>query len=573
MAGETRTSSRTKGVKSDTLSNLKGDYGNIAFLVLLYVLQGIPIGLSAAVPLLLQNRKVSYSEQALFSFVTWPFSLKLLWAPIVDAVFWRRMGRRKSWLVPIQLGIGIFMLVLSKTVKSLLANDPISGDKPDIQLLTFIFLMLNFLAATQDIAVDGWALTMLSRRNVGYASTCNTAGQTAGFFIGNVIFLALESADFSNKYIRSAANQSKDGIVTFDEFLYHCGVVFLVVTILVAIFKSEKQTQQQNNPITAQDEYDPEVQVRLTQRRKHSDNNRQDSDDKTNDSLTDDEDLETMERELSVRETYSLLYKIMKLPSFKLFALVLLTCKIGFSAPDAVSGLKLVEAGVHKENLALLAVPMVPLQIVLPWAISRITCGPRPLDLLIKAYPFRLLFGLIFPLVVYWTPSLKLIDGTFPFFYYFMLVLIYALHQITVYSIFVALMAFHAAVSDPSIGGTYMTLLNTITNLGGNWPSTASLWLVDKLTVQSCTELCTKSNSTILSTNSTMSSMSNSTSGIPKTVCNNECTTLLDGYYIECAVCVVFGFIWLQWGGNKLRRLQSLPSTAWSVSGYSNKSN
>ena len=28
--------------------------------------------------------------------------------------------------------------------------------------------------ATQDIAVDGWALTMLSPENVGYASTCNS---------------------------------------------------------------------------------------------------------------------------------------------------------------------------------------------------------------------------------------------------------------------------------------------------------------------------------------------------------------------------------------------------------------
>jgi PAT family acetyl-CoA transporter-like MFS transporter 1 len=33
----------------------------------------------------------------------------------------------------------------------------------NIMFLTVIFFMLNFLAATQDIAVDGWALTMLSR--------------------------------------------------------------------------------------------------------------------------------------------------------------------------------------------------------------------------------------------------------------------------------------------------------------------------------------------------------------------------------------------------------------------------
>ena len=31
---------------------------------------------------------------------------------------------------------------------------------------------------------------------------------------------------------------------------------------------------------------------------------------------------------------------------------------------------------------------------------------------------------------------------------------------------FVAGMAFNAKISDPAIGGTYMTLLNTLTNLG-----------------------------------------------------------------------------------------------------------
>lgn len=41
---------------------------------------------------------------------------------------------------------------------------------------------------------------------------------------------------------------------------------------------------------------------------------------------------------------------------------------------------------------------------------------------------------------------------------------------------FVAIMAFFAKVSDPAVGGTYMTLLNTLTNLGGNWPATLALW-------------------------------------------------------------------------------------------------
>ena len=51
---------------------------------------------------------------------------------------------------------------------------------------------------------------------------------------------------------------------------------------------------------------------------------------------------------------------------------------------------------------------------------------------------------------------------------------------------FVAIMSFFARVSDPTIGGTYMTMLNTITNLGGRWPETLMLWMVDPLTSKQC---------------------------------------------------------------------------------------
>ena len=51
---------------------------------------------------------------------------------------------------------------------------------------------------------------------------------------------------------------------------------------------------------------------------------------------------------------------------------------------------------------------------------------------------------------------------------------------------FVSGMAFHAKISDPVIGGTYMTLLNTVSNLGGVWPSSLSLWAVDSLTWKKC---------------------------------------------------------------------------------------
>ena len=146
--------------KTFQFEKLKGDRGNVAILFFLYLLQGIPLGLMQAIPIILTNSGVSYKQQAKFSLVNWPFSLKLLWAPVLDCVYWDKMGRRKSWLVPTQYLIGILMLFLSFYVNDLLGGN---GTEPKMELLALSFFCLNFLAATQDIAVDGWALTMLKR--------------------------------------------------------------------------------------------------------------------------------------------------------------------------------------------------------------------------------------------------------------------------------------------------------------------------------------------------------------------------------------------------------------------------
>lgn len=139
---------------------MKNDRMSILILFILYILQGIPLGLAGSIPMILQNKNVSYKEQAVFSLVSWPFSVKLLWAPIVDSMYWKFLGRRKTWLIPTQYLLGLFMIILSLCVSSLLGD---SHNSPNVYLLTIAFFLMNFLAATQDIAVDGWALTMLSR--------------------------------------------------------------------------------------------------------------------------------------------------------------------------------------------------------------------------------------------------------------------------------------------------------------------------------------------------------------------------------------------------------------------------
>ncbi|XP_055701296.1 acetyl-coenzyme A transporter 1 [Phlebotomus papatasi] len=486
-------------------SDLRGDKLNIAILFFLYLLQGIPIGLTAAIPMLLQNRGATYKQQAEFSFAYWPFSLKLLWAPIVDSLYWNAFGRRKSWLIPTQYLIGLFMLILSQHVNQWLGG---GASPPNVQVLTVIFFALNFLAATQDIAVDGWALTMLKRCNVGHASTCNSVGQTAGYFLGYVVFMALESTEFCNTYLRS--QPEPEGFVTLPGFLWFWGIVFLATTTLVAIFKRENVPQAS---------------------RRYKD-----------------------EPELNIRQSYTLLLDILRMRPIQILGAILLTIKISFAASDAVSSLKLIDAGVPKDKLALLVVPLVPLQIILPLVISKYTTGPRPMDVYIKAIPYRLALGVIAAFVVWITPAF-FINGQFPVYYYVMLIINYGLYQITLYSMFVAVMAFFARISDPAVGGTYMTLLNTVSNLGGNWPSTVVLWLVDVLTWGRCNIPDSQTDNMCASQEQ-------------KDACKSaggKCEINIDGYYIECVICLIYGLFWYKWGRTKIAYLQRLPLRSWKV--------
>lgn len=104
-------------------SDWRKDRWNISLLLFLYLLQGIPLGMAASIPLIIQTYGASWSQQATFSFAFWPFSLKLLWAPIVDALYVKTFGRRKTWLIPIQYALGFVMVLLSYHIKDLL-NDP-----------------------------------------------------------------------------------------------------------------------------------------------------------------------------------------------------------------------------------------------------------------------------------------------------------------------------------------------------------------------------------------------------------------------------------------------------------------
>ncbi len=95
-----------------------------------------------------------------------------------------------------------------------------------------------------------------------------------------------------------------------------------------------------------------------------------------------------IEDNLSIKGTYKLMWKLVSIFPVQQLIFILLTVKIGF-ATESMIGLKLIEYGVPREKLSLLAVPLSPLHVILPLFISKYSNGPEPLTLFMKAVPGR----------------------------------------------------------------------------------------------------------------------------------------------------------------------------------------
>ncbi|KAL4097897.1 hypothetical protein QTP88_022597 [Uroleucon formosanum] len=482
--------------------NLKGDWLNFFLLLLLYTMQGIPFGLALIMPIILQSKKnVSYKDQAIFSLVTWPESLKLIWAPLVDALYVQKMGRRKSWLIPVQYLMGACFIYMAGNIDEWL---PETG-KPDILKLVTGFLFMRMLTATLDIVVDGWSLTMLKRNNVGYASTCNSTGLVTGIMISYIFFVLLTSEDFSNKYIRIIPDVG--GLFTIKSLFYACGVLFILITTLIAIFKKEKDNRSEVDHL-----------------------------------------------KINIIQNYSLILDILKLPGIKLLTLTLLTAKIGFATTNSLETLKLIDAGVPKENIMLIHTPLFVVKMILPLVVAKYTSGPKPMNVYLIATPYRLLMNISFAVLIYYTPTLILTHGfvNIPIYYHALLIFIVAIHEILECIMRVSLLSFFSRISDSRFGATYMSLLGTILSLGAAWSSSVAIGMIDFLTYKECS-LDQKNNC--------------STSDL-KNICKTnggECIVIVNGYYVETAVCTIIGIIWFCIFRKILNNVQSKDRSYWLV--------
>lgn len=149
-------------------------YRKLAILWALYFVQGLPFGFQAtALPIYLRAAGMSLTGVGFATALSLPWALKLFWGPFVDRYGSEKFGRRKSWILPLQVSLMVSC--------GLAAFVP-----PSVHLgivLTLVFLM-NLFAATMDVAVDGLAVDLLDVPELGHGNIAQVVGYKIGMLTG-----------------------------------------------------------------------------------------------------------------------------------------------------------------------------------------------------------------------------------------------------------------------------------------------------------------------------------------------------------------------------------------------------
>ena len=152
----------------------------LGLLSMLYFAQGLPSGLlGKALPPLLRDQGVSLSAIGFTALLALPWTLKFLWAPFLDR-FWTR----RRWLLTLNLATcGLMLLVASRDF-----GDWVSQS---FALLLAVLFLMNLVAATQDIATDGLAVSRLEPRLRGLGNSVQVIGYKIGMIVGGGLLLWL----------------------------------------------------------------------------------------------------------------------------------------------------------------------------------------------------------------------------------------------------------------------------------------------------------------------------------------------------------------------------------------------
>lgn len=166
------------------------------------------LGFSSGLPLLLtggtlaiwmKESGITNTAIGLFVLVGLPYNLKFLWSPVIDhlPIPWltRRLGRRRSWMIALQLCLMAAVLFLGSL-------SPLD----DLEVMAVAALLVAFFSASQDIVIDAFRIESLDVHEQGAGAAMTQIGYRFGLLAAGAGALHFaESVDWFWVYALEAA--------------------------------------------------------------------------------------------------------------------------------------------------------------------------------------------------------------------------------------------------------------------------------------------------------------------------------------------------------------------------------
>ena len=153
-----------------------------ASVTLLSFASGLPLGLVwIAIPDWMRSIGVDIRVVGLLTLAQAPWTFKFLWSPFMDRYVPPFLGRRRGWMVIAQIGLAITTMALAGL-----------GGHPDTPwVVGALALAIAFASATQDIAIDAYAVDVLRPEEHGIAVGARVALYRAAMFVAGGLSITL----------------------------------------------------------------------------------------------------------------------------------------------------------------------------------------------------------------------------------------------------------------------------------------------------------------------------------------------------------------------------------------------
>jgi len=126
-----------------------------------------------------------------FSLVTLPYSLKFVWAPVMDRYIPPFLGRRRGWVL-------ITQILLMIAIAAMSLHDPQRG----LQMLAINAIAIAFFSASQDISLDAYRTDVLQDREMGAGAAVFVMGyRIAMITTGAVAFFLADRMPWQTVYL------------------------------------------------------------------------------------------------------------------------------------------------------------------------------------------------------------------------------------------------------------------------------------------------------------------------------------------------------------------------------------